>query len=241
MHEEPVEILVGMAESGEIDPWNIDIVEVTDRFLGELERMKELDLRISGRTLFFASTLLRMKSEYLEEAEVADEVEFEEEPFPDDDFGFDADSTFEDLSEPIERLEREIRRRVGRKGKRRRPVTLYELIKELKTAEKMERRRTRRKSAVPDLLLEADDIVSVAHEEDFLDVTESVYASFERIEGAGGEVTTLHALSGSMGRDVRDVYLPLLFLMLEGRLMIWQEEFFGDIYVSRWRADAFDE
>ncbi|MBT8507505.1 chromosome segregation protein ScpA [Methanomicrobiaceae archaeon CYW5] len=241
MHEEPVEILVGMAESGEIDPWNIDIVEVTDRFLGELERMKELDLRISGRTLFFASTLLRMKSEYLEEVEVADEVEFEEESFFDDDFGFGSDSTFEDLSEPIERLEREIRRRVGRKGKRRRPVTLYELIKELKTAEKMERRRTRRKSAVPDLLLEADDIVSVAHEEDFQDVTETVYTSFERIEGAGEAVTTLHALSGSMGKDVRDVYLPLLFLMLEGRLMIWQEEFFGDIYVSRWRADAFED
>jgi segregation and condensation protein A len=240
MHEEPVEILVGMAESGEIDPWNIDIVEVTDRFLGELERMKELDLRISGRTLFFASTLLRMKSEYLEEADEEEEIEFEGDALFDD-FGFDADSTFEDFSEPIERLEREIKRRVGRKGKRRRPVTLYELIKELKTAEKMERRRTRRKSPVPELLLEADDIVSVAHEEDFQDVTETVYASFERMEEDGKDVTTLHALSRGMGRDVRTVYLPLLFLMLEGRLMIWQDEFFGDIYVSRWRADAFED
>ena len=41
MAEEPVEILVQMAERGEIDPWNIDIVEVTDRFLSELERRKE--------------------------------------------------------------------------------------------------------------------------------------------------------------------------------------------------------
>ncbi len=229
-----------MAESGEIDPWNIDIVEVTDRFLGELERMKELDLRISGRTLFFASTLLRMKSEYLEETDEVEEAEFEEGPLFDD-FGFDGDSTFEDFSEPIERLEREIKRRVGRKGKRRRPVTLYELIKELKTAEKMERRRTRRKSPVPELLLEADDIVNVAHEEDFQDVTETVYTSFERMEADGKEVTTLHALSSGMGKDVRTVYLPLLFLMLEGRLMIWQEEFFGDIYVARWRADAFED
>ena len=229
-----------MAESGEIDPWNIDIVEVTDRFLGELERMKELDLRISGRTLFFASTLLRMKSEYLEEADEEEEIECEEETLFDD-FGFDADSTFEDFSEPIERLEREIKRRVGRKGKRRRPVTLYELIKELKTAEKMERRRTRRKNPIPELLLEADDIVSVAHEEDFQDVTETVYTSFERMEADGKEVTTLHALSSGMGKDLRAVYLPLLFLMLEGRLMIWQDEFFGDIYVSRWRADAFDD
>ena len=67
MAEEPVEILVQMAERGEIDPWNIDIVEVTDRFLSELERRKELDLRISGRTLFYAATLLRMKSEHLEQ------------------------------------------------------------------------------------------------------------------------------------------------------------------------------
>ncbi|MDD4127309.1 MAG: segregation/condensation protein A, partial [Methanomicrobium sp.] len=75
MDEEPVEILVRLAESGEIDPWNIDIVEVTDRFLQELDRMQKLDLRVSGRTLFFASTLLRMKSEYLDEPEVFPEAE----------------------------------------------------------------------------------------------------------------------------------------------------------------------
>ena len=40
MSEEPVEILVQMAERGGINPWNIDIVEVTDRFLSELERRK---------------------------------------------------------------------------------------------------------------------------------------------------------------------------------------------------------
>src|SRR5271157_2863467 len=57
--EDPVEILVGLAERGEIDPWNIDIIEVTDRFLSELERCRQLNLRISGRTLFYAATLLR--------------------------------------------------------------------------------------------------------------------------------------------------------------------------------------
>ena len=230
MHEEPVEILVSMAESGEIDPWNIDIVEVTDRFLGELERMKTLDLRISGRTLFFASFLLRMKSEYLEESE-EDESDFIDESLDfSDDFDYSSDFTFDDGSEPIAKLEREIKRRIGRKGKRKSPVTLYELIKELKTAEKMERRRTRKKRAFPDVIFDATDIVSVAHEEDLQDM-----------EADGKEVTTLHALSSGMGKDVRTVYLPLLFLMLEGRLMIWQEEFFGDIYIEKWRADAFSE
>ena len=39
--EDPVEILVGLAERGEIDPWNINIIEVTDRFLSELERCRQ--------------------------------------------------------------------------------------------------------------------------------------------------------------------------------------------------------
>jgi len=63
--EDPIEILVGLAERGEIDPWNINIIEVTDRFLSELERRRELNLKLSGRTLFYAATLLRMKSEQL--------------------------------------------------------------------------------------------------------------------------------------------------------------------------------
>ena len=63
--EDPIEILVGLAERGEIDPWNINIIELTDRFLNELERRRELNLKLSGRTLFYAATLLRMKSEQL--------------------------------------------------------------------------------------------------------------------------------------------------------------------------------
>ncbi|KAF1076659.1 segregation/condensation protein A [Methanogenium sp. MK-MG] len=240
MPEEPVEILVSMAESGEIDPWNIDIVEVTDRFLGELERMKTLDLRISGRTLFFASFLLRMKSEYLEESE-DDESDIIEDSFElSDDFESDPDFSFDDVSEPIERLEREIKRRIGRKGKRKSPVTLYELIKELKTAEKVERRSSRKKRAFPDVIFAASDIVSVAHEEDLQDLAVSAYACFEEMS-ATDEIITLSSLSSAMNMDYRAVYLPLLFLMLEGRLIIWQDEFFGDIYIDKWRADAFAE
>ena len=49
--EEPIEILVNLARSGEIDPWNIDIVEITDKFLRQVEEMEKMDLRVSGRTL----------------------------------------------------------------------------------------------------------------------------------------------------------------------------------------------
>ncbi len=31
--EESIEILLEMAKNGEIDPWNIDIIDITDKFL----------------------------------------------------------------------------------------------------------------------------------------------------------------------------------------------------------------
>lgn len=234
-----MEILVAMAERGEIDPWNIDIVEVTDRFLEELERMRELDLRISGRTLFFAATLLRMKSEYFEAEDDAGEEDFldEGEDYGDD-FAFDGEFELDRINEPIERLEREIKRRIGRKKQRKKPVTLYELIKELKTAEKEERRRTRRRVVPPPLLIEADEVVGIAHEENFQDASDSVMRCFEAVEAREKRVT-LDDLCSEMGCDLREAYIPLLFLMIESKLVLFQDEFFGELTIEKWRADAF--
>lgn len=72
--ERSIDILVSLAKSGEIDPWDIDIVDVTDRFLARVEELEKLDLRVSSRTLLFASMLLRMKSDALEESEPEDPV-----------------------------------------------------------------------------------------------------------------------------------------------------------------------
>jgi segregation and condensation protein A len=236
MDEEPVEILVGMAERGEVDPWNIDIVDVTDRFLAELDRRKELDLRVSGRTLFYAACLLRLKSDYLDGWDGDGDEEFfvgeEDESFAD--LGFDFESAGD--IEPMDRLEREIQRRLGRKNLRKRPpVTLYELIKQLKTAEKEQRRRQRRRVPAPrepDLNLSAGDVVAVAHDEGYQKAVSVVMEEFRRATRDGDDPLTLDGLSGAMGRTRREVYIPLLFLMLEGKLALWQDEFFGEVYIG---------
>jgi segregation and condensation protein A len=238
MDEEPVEILLKMAESGAIDPWNIDIIEVTDRFLSELDRMKKLDLKISGRTLFFASSLLRMKSDFMEEPE--EPPESEEDDFGGFGEGFDDFSDDEASANPIDRFEREIQRRIKRKDHRKRPVTLYELIKQLKTAEKMFRRRQRRSSPDAGFFLEAEDVVSVAHEEDFADDAARVFSSYGKL-APNGEKVGLRALCEDMNTDLRSVYLPLLFLMLDGRLVLYQEEFYGDIFVTLPTDEFFDD
>ncbi len=239
MSEEPVEILVQMAERGEIDPWNIDIVEVTDRFLAELERRRELDLRVSGRTLFYSSVLLRMKSEYLD---VPAESEDDDEEFVSDDpFGEGADPFSEDVVTaralgPIEMLEREIDRRIKRKDARKRPVTLYELITQLKLAEKAERRRQRRRKLVsseedafpePD----ADDVVGIAHDEAYDAMAKQIYVLVCEHPDARDPGVSLYELVSVLHWPLYQVYIPCLFLMLDGLVDLEQDEFFGDLWV----------
>lgn len=240
--EDPVEILVGLAERGEIDPWNIDIIEVTDRFLSELEKRRELNLQISGRTLFFAATLVRMKSEQLV---IIDEPEDSGDGEDDDLFGDFGAGDGEDIDYsgrlgPIERLEHEIQRRLDRKSMRKSPTTLFELITELKNIEKEERRRRRMaeggREDYTDSLIDADDVVSIAHEEGFQESSMTRLAEY--LEGLEiDEEMTLSELCRRMEWGIPEVFIPLLFLALDGRCSLRQEEFYGDIWVQICRVD----
>ncbi len=106
-----------MAKKGEIDPWKIDIVDLTDKFLKKIE-----DLRLSGRIILYASILLRMKSEILLREIFGSEEEEEQYEIQE----FDLDLDFE---VPIKRSVKRF-------------TTLDELINELR---RIERRRKRKK------------------------------------------------------------------------------------------------
>jgi segregation and condensation protein A len=230
--EDPVEILVGLAERGEIDPWNINIIEVTDRFLTELERRRQLNLQVSGRTLFYAATLLRMKSEHLslhsdpEDAGLDDDESFGE----NFDLVSDSEIDYQGRLGPIERLEHEIQRRLDRKNMRKSPVTLFELIIELKNIEKEERRRRRLTESSDDLIY-ADDVVGIAHDEGYQESAMTVLEGCLDCIDPEGEMTLVQ-LCQKLDWCIPEVYIPLLFLALEGRCSLRQEEFFGDIYVQ---------
>jgi segregation and condensation protein A len=237
--EDPVEILVGLAERGEIDPWNINIIEVTDRFLSELERCRQLNLQVSGRTLFYAATLLRMKSEHLElfsdsdEGGADEDDEFFDENF---DVALDSEIDYNGRLGPIERLEHEIQRRLDRKNLRKSPVTLFELIIELKNLEKEERRRRRISDTGDDSLIYADDVVSIAHDEDYQESAMTVLEECLDCIDLEEEMTLVQ-ICQKLGWGMPEVYIPLLFLAHEGRCSLRQEVFFGDVYVQICHAD----
>ena len=118
---------------------------------------------------------------------------------------------------------------------RKSPVTLFELIIELKNIEKAERRRQRLPPA-DSLLYDADDVVGIAHEEGYQE--SSMTTLIEFLEGIGPDAEmTLSELCTNLGWGIPEVYIPLLFLALDGRCALRQEEFFGDIFVQICRAE----
>jgi len=230
-NEEPIAILVKMVKDGKLDPWNIDIVDLTDKFLTELEERRELNLRVSGLTIFYLSVIVRMKSELLDEPEPEPEDEY---PY-DDDYGEDDVSGGRALS-PVEMLDREIDRRIKKKDVRKRHTNLYELIKQLKLAEKSERRRIRRQHLIDsgdELFVEPDteEVVGIAHEEDYERLAEQIYEFVANSSEAKDVGVSIDEISAAFHWPRYLVYLPCLFLVQSGRVDLEQEEIFGDIWV----------
>jgi len=242
---EPVEVLVQLAEDGEIDPWDIDIVAVTDKFL---ERIDAADLQTSGRALFYASVLLRMKGD----AMLDDEEEDEPEPWEGNEpmaVGGPVDGP-----DPFAALEQEIDRRLERKRARGTPQTLDELVRDLREAERDTwwkesreydtsdspsgfRRGTQELDyrAADDLRADEEpteaDVTGTAHAENVEEITERVYAAVREQYDQGRTEVLYREVAGVGGSRV-ETFLGLLFLSHRGQVRLQQDELFGDLWIQ---------
>ena len=248
---EPVEVLVGLAEDGEIDPWNIDIVEVTDAFL---DRLDEGDLRTSGRALFYASVLLRMKGDELIDPD--EPAEPAEEPWEAAMRGGGAAGNPEYVADPVDALEEEMDRRLERRSTRGTPETLDELVRELREAERgswwKESREYdtsespsgfQRGTQTLDYRTGDDlrggeeptegDVTDTTHEEDIEEVIDDVREAIRPHYEAGREEVLFAEISDTGTTTVR-TFLAVLFLANRGEIELQQDDLFGDL----WIADA---
>jgi segregation and condensation protein A len=241
---EPVEVLVGLAEDGEIDPWDIDVVRVTDKFL---EAMDEADLRTSGRALFYASVLIRMKSDAMLAPEDPPEPEEPWEAAPAADAPIDG-------ADPFASLESEMDRRLERRRARGMPDTLDELVHDLRDAERdswWKRSRTYDTSESPagfqrgtqeldyrvadDMRMDdeptAGEVTGATHGEDVDRLVEDVYDALNEQYEQGRDEVLYREIATAGGSRV-ETYLGLLFLAHRGRVRLQQDELFGDLWVQ---------
>lgn len=59
------EIIYDLINTEQLDPWDINIIVLTDKFLESLQKIEKADFFISSKVLLAAALLLRIKSEFL--------------------------------------------------------------------------------------------------------------------------------------------------------------------------------
>ncbi|MBL1211405.1 ScpA family protein [Geminocystis sp. GBBB08] len=132
-----IELLIELAQKGEINPWDVQVIEVIDHFLAELGindsnnlDLQTTDLSQSGQVMLWASMLVLFKAETLEKLSQREDAI---ENFND----FQENSELEVIRRNFKNsdLDKHLRRRTSAAPPKTRKVTLGELITQLKAME----------------------------------------------------------------------------------------------------------
>jgi segregation and condensation protein A len=230
-----IEILVEMSKKGKIDPWNIDIADITDKYLQKLVEIKSNNLKLTGRTLFFAAVLLRLKSDILEG------ISLENDDFQGNEFLENFDNTFDDDYESINTsnvisIDDVLERRTSVKLHRERIITLDDLIKQLEFYEKIDKRlafqnknnRALRRARSYEKFT-PEDIINMAHDEYIESSIKILQIALERIFQTDKRAS-LSELNET-GMDKVSIYIALLFIATSNDIDLVQDEFYSELYV----------
>jgi segregation and condensation protein A len=68
------DILLELIAGNRIDPWNIDLVDLSDAFIKKVREMERMDFAVQANVILAASILLKYKSNYLKMLSVQSEL-----------------------------------------------------------------------------------------------------------------------------------------------------------------------
>ncbi|HIK40221.1 segregation/condensation protein A [Thermoleptolyngbya sp. M55_K2018_002] len=251
-----IALLIDLSERGEIDPWDVKVIDVIDRFLSQLKPLQaveagrapyEADLSESGQAFLYASMLVLLKADTLART-TQDEAPSE------DEFLEESDGT---VGAPLPlSLERRLRRRAVARPMQSRQVTLQELISQLEmmaaaVSDPRPRQRVRRPR--PQSRSQAVRVITqLAHQENLSEIAAALeqflqehwdamsqgdeWMEFEQLlelwvaSDAAAE-TRQEGHHATPQGDRVGVFWALLYLSAQSKVELLQEEFYRDLRV----------
>ncbi|MEA3229803.1 MAG: hypothetical protein U9P44_02710 [archaeon] len=198
--------------TGDMDPWNIDLVLLAERFMDFIKKTNKEDLNIPAKIILTAAILYRMKVDtfriYKEEKDDALSEERIENIYEDIENADMSDVKIPPISVPL------LRRPSGK-------VSLDELINALDRAMTVKNRREAREIFQVDLCGE--------------DISDSIEMLFAKI-CEGIDVDNILKFSAfirdSDRKDILRTFNSLLHLSNQERIHLEQPEMFGEIYLT---------
>jgi len=208
------EVIYHIVSIENLDPWNIDLVKLTSKFIEYIQKVEELDFRIPAKIVFVAVVLLRLKADYLsifEEEESMEEM-VKEKPFVD----LGIDPNLIELGVPIKRIPK-------------RQVTLDELINALRKALAVRERKEERK------ILWKKRVIAQISEEDITKRIEHVLKEIdEKIKKFKKEKISFKSIVEEWKRErIVEHFVPLLHLEQGKKVKTEQEDWFDEIWISK--------
>jgi len=260
--QDAIAVLIDLAQRGEIDPWDVQVIEVIDRYLSKLpldsnnEISGDTDLSESGQAFLWASMLVLLKADTLqqeaeEDPELIEEGEFEP--------GGEARL-------PLH-LERHLRRRPAALPLKRRPVTLQELIDQLQQIAAQVAAQTpsyRQKHPRATRAQTVKAIAQLAHQENLTEMAAELdlflqkrwqnqllsqeSLNLEELIGLWKSTSIPSEANGSINQEESDltsenaelraaihdkvgIFWALLLLSAQSKVELTQEEFYQDIQI----------
>jgi len=232
-----LEILVDMAKEGDLDPWDINLEKVTSKYLSAINQNPTDCLKEAGRAIFYASVLLRMKSDILAmQSSEALNIGIHKEL--DDNYLLEEELANNQIKQiTFNDLEAAIRRKYIQKAKRFRRLTLKDLIQALQDAKEEEENRIYRKQQ---RLFDLENYSIIAPEvgDDIMELThaENLEAAIERlniilpehiVDGDKLEFESIVRMLGCWS----NAFLAILFLAHEHQIEFKQENFYGELWI----------
>lgn len=205
---QPWRILTDILDLQRISPWEIDLAELVNGFMGRLLATGQIDFRICGRALLSAAILLRIKTEYLLE------------------FGREEEEDVEEVEEEffLPPIRPPFRQQL-------RPPSEAELLfalRELLYPRVTRRRRRRYQAPIP------GDIIGEVGEAR-VELTRSLERLLKELRRASRHRNPLSFadfVQGMSRTEIIRIFLCLLYLVAEGSISITQEYPFGDITIT---------
>lgn len=220
-------IIYDLINTEQLDPWDIDIGVLANRYLEKVRELEEANFFVSSKVLLAASLLLRMKSEILLNRDIPslDEILF----------GSKEEKKYE--QERIE-LDDEIPNLVPRTPLPRfRKVTLQELMSALGKAIKTENRRIRKEIVIRQRERETDTVLP----RNVINIQESIKGIYKSLKGifsgreerlAFTELMNKHFENKEVGRNQKiAVFVSLLHLDNQQKIWLEQEAHFEEIWI----------
>ncbi len=218
-------IIYDLIRTEQMDPWDINISLIAKKYIDKIKGLKETDLKVGGKVLLAAAILLRIKSCKL----IGDDLnefdrliagsQVDEEAFYDD---LEKELIAkEDI--PLDKMQLHPRM----PQPRRRKVSVYDLVKALEKAVEVKKRRVLNQ-VLPQMEIPQKKF----------DIEKAIKGLYGRITNflRGRKRTTFKKLLKTDKKEEKvHTLIPLLHLSNENKVLLEQEEAFGDIYISTGR------